>query len=146
MEKISFTWLEKFKIKKKFSYSLIFECFKISTKVVSSPCLQLWARQLWLENVLWRKNKWDFPGNPGKRTRRMAHKQSNENQFSSVTQSCLTCCNPLGCSMARPPCPSRTPGAYSDSRPLSQWSHPTISSSVVSFYSCPQSFPASGPF
>ena len=44
----------------------------------------------------------------------------------------------------RPPCPSSTPGAYSNSCPLSQWCHPTISSSVVPFSSCPQSFPASG--
>ena len=46
---------------------------------------------------------------------------------------------------ARPPCPSPTPRVHSDSRPLSQWCHPTISSSVVPF-SCPQSFPASGAF
>ena len=47
---------------------------------------------------------------------------------------------------ARPPCPSPTPGIHSDSRPLSQWCHPTISSSVIPFSSCLQSFPASGPF
>ena len=47
---------------------------------------------------------------------------------------------------ARPPCPSPTPRVYSDSCPLSQWCHPTISSSVPSFSSCPQSFPASGSF
>ena len=47
---------------------------------------------------------------------------------------------------ATPPCPSSTPGVHSDSRPLSQWCHPAISSSVVPFSSCPQSFPASGSF
>ena len=47
---------------------------------------------------------------------------------------------------ARPPCPSPTPGVYSNSHPLSRWCHPTISSSVVPFSSCPQSFPASGSF
>ena len=47
---------------------------------------------------------------------------------------------------ARPPCPSPTPGVYSNSCPLSRWCHPTISSSVVPFSSCPQSFPASGSF
>ena len=47
---------------------------------------------------------------------------------------------------ARPPCPSPTPGVHSDSRPLSQWCHPAISSSVVPFFSCLQSFPASGSF
>ena len=44
----------------------------------------------------------------------------------------------------RPPCPSPTPGVYQNSCPLSRWCHPTISSSVVPFSSCPQSFPASG--
>ena len=47
---------------------------------------------------------------------------------------------------ARPPCPSPTPGVYSNSSPLSWWCHPAISSSVVPFYSCLQSFPASGSF
>ena len=43
----------------------------------------------------------------------------------------------------RPPCPSPTPGVFSNSCPLSQWCHPTVSSFVVPFSSCPQSFPAS---
>ena len=47
---------------------------------------------------------------------------------------------------ARPPCPSPTPGVHSDSRPLSQWCHPAISSSVVPFSSCPQSLTASESF
>ena len=47
---------------------------------------------------------------------------------------------------ARPPCPSPTPGVYSNSCPLSQWCHPTISSSVVPFSSCLQSSPALGSF
>ena len=46
----------------------------------------------------------------------------------------------------RPPCPSPTPGVYSNSSPLSRWHHPTISSSVVPFSSCLPSFPASGSF
>ena len=45
-----------------------------------------------------------------------------------------------------PGCPSLTPGACSNSCPSSQWCHPTISSSVVPFSSCLQSFPASGSF
>ena len=45
---------------------------------------------------------------------------------------------------ARPSCPSQTPGVYPNSCPLSWWCRPTISSSVVPFSSCPQSFPASG--
>ena len=47
---------------------------------------------------------------------------------------------------ARLPCPSPTPGACSNSCPSSQWCQPTISSSVVSFSSCLESFPASGSF
>ena len=47
---------------------------------------------------------------------------------------------------ARPPCPSPTPGVHSDSRPSSLWCHPAISSSVVPFFSCPQSLPASESF
>ena len=44
------------------------------------------------------------------------------------------------------PCPSQTPGIYSNPCPSSQWCHPAISSSVVPFSSCPQSLPASGSF
>ena len=47
---------------------------------------------------------------------------------------------------ARPPCPSPTPGVHLNSYPLSRWCQPTISSSVIPFSSCPQSFPASGSF
>ena len=46
----------------------------------------------------------------------------------------------------RPPCPSPTPGVYSNSCPSSWWCDPAISSSVVPFFSCPQSLPASGSF
>ena len=53
---------------------------------------------------------------------------------------------PHGLQHARLPCPSPTPGVYSNSCPLSRWCHPTISSSVVPFFSCRQSFPASGSF
>ena len=47
---------------------------------------------------------------------------------------------------ARPPCPSPTPGVHPNSCPSSRWCHPAISSSVIPFYSCPQSLPASGSF
>ena len=47
---------------------------------------------------------------------------------------------------ARPPCPSPNPRVHSDSRPLCQWCHQAISSSVVPFSSCPQSLPASESF
>ena len=45
---------------------------------------------------------------------------------------------------ARPPCPLPTPGVHPNPCPLSRWCHPAVSSSVVPFSSCPQSFPASG--
>ena len=73
--------------------------------------------------------------------------------FSSVTQSCPTLCHHMNCNgtsswdwWTGTPCPSPTPGAYSNSCPSSQWCRPAISSSVVPFSSCPQSFPASGFF
>ena len=53
---------------------------------------------------------------------------------------------PHGLQHARPPCPLPTPGVYPNSCPLSRWSHPTISSSVIPFSSHLQSFPASGSF
>ena len=89
-------------------------------------------------------------------------------QFSSVAQSCPTLCNPMDCSMSGFPAaaaaakslqscltlcdpidgssPSPIPRVYSNSCPLSRWSHPTISSSVIPFSSRLQSFPASGSF
>ena len=60
-------------------------------------------------------------------------------QFSSVTQLCLTLCDLMDCSMS---CPLPTPGACSNSCPLSWWCHPTISSSVITF-SCLKPFPPS---
>ena len=65
-------------------------------------------------------------------------------QYSSVQFSCSVVSDsfwPHESQHARPPCPSPTPGVHSDSRPLSQWYHPAISSSVVPFFSCPQSLP-----
>ena len=53
---------------------------------------------------------------------------------------------PHGLQHARPPCPSPTPRVYPNSCPWTQWCYPTISSSVVPFYACPQSFPASRSF
>ena len=64
-------------------------------------------------------------------------------QFSRSVVSDLL--RPHGLQHTRPPCPSLTPRVYSNSCPLSRC-HPTISSSVVPFYSCLQSFPASGSF
>ena len=70
--------------------------------------------------------------------------QGSVSQFShSILSKSL---RPHGLQHARLPCPSLTPGACSNSSPLSWWCHPTISSSVVPFSSCLQSFPASESF
>ena len=69
--------------------------------------------------------------------------------FSSVQLSCSVVSDslrPHESQHARPPCPSPTPGVYPNSCPLSRWCHPAISSSVIPFFSCPQSLPASGSF
>ena len=69
---------------------------------------------------------------------------SSSVQFShSVMSNSL---QPHGLQHARLPCPSPTPGVYSNSCPLHRWCHPTISSSIVPFSSCLQSFPSSGSF
>ena len=65
----------------------------------------------------------------------------------SVQFSCSVDCDslwPHGLQHTRPPCPSPTARIYPNPCPLSRWCHPTISSSVIPFSSCPQSFPASG--
>ena len=64
----------------------------------------------------------------------------------SIAKSCLTVCDPKACKHSRLPCPSPSPRACSHSYALSQWCHPTISSSVAPFYSYPQIFPALGSF
>ena len=66
-------------------------------------------------------------------------------QFSLIAQLCLTL-QPHEPQHARPLCPSSTTGVYPNLYPLTQWCHPTISSSVIPFSSCLQSFPASGSF
>ena len=68
-------------------------------------------------------------------------------QFSSVQFSCLVVSDslqPHEPQHTRPSCPSLTPGVHPNSCPLSWWCHPNISSSVIPFSFCPQSFPASG--
>ena len=70
-------------------------------------------------------------------------------QFSSVKFSCSVVSDslwPHEPQHARPPCPSPTPGVYSNSCPSSRWCHPAISSSVIPFSSCSQSLPASWSF
>ena len=66
-------------------------------------------------------------------------------QFRSVTQSCPTLCNPMNHSMPGLPVHHQLP-EFTQTRPLSQWCHPAISSTVIPFSSCPQSLPASESF
>ena len=71
------------------------------------------------------------------------------NMDNSVQFSCSVMSDslwPHGLQHARPPCPSPIPGVHPNPCPLSQWCHPTISSSVIPFSSCRQSFPASWSF
>ena len=68
-------------------------------------------------------------------------------QFSSVAQSCPTLCDPMNCSTPGLPVHHQLPEfTQTHVHWLSQWCHPTISSSVNPFSSCPQSFLASGSF
>ena len=73
------------------------------------------------------------------------HPNHQKARFSSSAQSCLTL-QPYELQHARPPGPSPTPRACSNLCPSNRWCHPTISSSVIPFSSCPQSSPASGSF
>ena len=80
-----------------------------------------------------KENRWEF-----------LRAQFSSVQFShSVVSDSL---RPHELQHARPPCPSPTPGVHPNPCPLCRWCHPTISSSVIPFSSCPQSLPASGSF
>ena len=79
----------------------------------------------------------------------VSQKEKHQYSVSSVQFSCSVVSNslrPHESQHTRPPCPSPTPGIHSDSRSLSQWCHPAISSSVIPFSSCLQSLPASDSF
>ena len=67
-------------------------------------------------------------------------------QFSAILSVMFESLLPHELHHARPPCPSPTPRVHPNPCPSSRWCHPTISSSVVPFFSCLQSFPASGSF
>ena len=89
-----------------------------------------------------KKVKW------GKHSKKGASGSSSV-QFISVQLSCSVgsdSLRPHEWQHTRPPCPSPTPGVHSNSCPSSWWCYPAISSSVIPFSSCPQSFPISGSF
>ena len=76
-------------------------------------------------------------------------KDSKDRDWNQIQFSCSVMSDflqPYGLQHTRLPCPSPTPRACSNSHPSSWWYHPTISSSVIPFSSCLQSFPASGSF
>ena len=76
-------------------------------------------------------------------------KRKLSGRFSSVQFNCSVVSNclwPHELQHTRPPCPSQTPRVHPNSCPWSRWCHPTISSSVIPFSSCPQSLPASEAF
>ena len=80
----------------------------------------------------------------GKPTNAQKKKELTSVQFSRSVMSDFL--RPREPQPARPPCPSSTPGVYSNSCPSSWWCHPAISSSVIPFSSSPQSLPVSGSF
>ena len=98
----------------------------LAHRVEQMVLLSLWGMRKIFQLILYKMHMW--------------------HQFTSVTQSCPTLCDPMDCRHARLPCPSPSPEAYSNSCPSSQQCHPTISSSVVPFSSQLQSFPASRSF
>ena len=99
-------------------------------QVTEAVCVgvQLLTAQKPINRPGWWKGKFVFP------------------QVSSVAQSCPTLCDPHGLQHTRLLSLSPTTGVYSNPCPLSQWFHPTISSSVIPFSFCLQSFPALGSF
>ena len=95
----------------------------------------------WLTSLRWWRKDWE---NRGVRPRSDDEKEESRRCWVDVMY--FFALNHHGLQQARLPCPSLSPGVCSNSRPLSRWCHPTISSSVAPFSSCPQSFPSSGSF
>ena len=96
---------------------------------------------------------WWWTGKPGvlwsMGSQRVRHDWATKHSIRSVQSSRSVVSDslrPRGLQHARPPCPSPTPRAYSNSCLSCWWCHPTISSSVIPFSSCTQSFPATGSF
>ena len=113
-----------------------------AVKVLHSICQQIWKTQQWPQD--WKRSvfipilkKGNAKECSNYRTMALISVQFSR----SVTSDSLRSHKPQH---ARPPCPSPTPGVYSNSCALSWWCNPTISSSVVPFSSCLQSFPESG--
>ena len=106
------------------------------------------GRQGWLTNIIPQVDK--ISDRNDMITQTDAPKATDKIQwFSSVQFSHSVVSNSLRSHESqhtRPPCPSPTPRVYLNTRPLSQWCHPAISSPVIPYSSCPQSLPASRSF
>ena len=120
--------------------------WNFSSRRILSPPAWTWDGFLW--NSMNLRSWWT--GSGGGKCRYYFFKRTSERktvapmkQWCSVAQSCLTVSDPVDYSTPGFPLLHHLPGVCSDSRPLSWWCHPTISS-VAPF--CPQSFPASGSF
>ena len=126
-------------------FSYLFWCFPnfswLKLFYTNLPCLTVWLH-LDKPIVNWKYSK-------SKLCLIYLTYQTSQLSFSSVHFSCSVLSDsllPHELQHTRPPCPSPPPGVHSDSRPLSEWCHPAISSSVVPFSSHPQSLPASETF
>ena len=123
------------------------ECFSLISTWLASSCPQDYCSNVTLSVtlswiILFKKitPPWTFPVS----FFHIVFIYSSSVQFSlSVMSNSL---RPHEPQHARLPCPSPMPGVHPNPCPLSWWCHPTISSSVIPFSSCPQSFPASGSF
>ena len=116
----------------------------VHAKLLQS-CPTLWVYELWSARLLC---PWGTLGNNAGVAigcHALVLVQDQSVQFSSVTQSCPTLCDPMNRSTPSLPVHYQLP-VYSNSCPSSRWCHPAISSSVIPFSSCPQSLPASGSF
>ena len=113
-----------------------------AVKVLHSRCLQIWKTQQWPQD--WKRSVFiPIPKKGNAKECSNYHTMALTSvQFSRPVVSDYL--QPHELQYPRPPCPSSTPGVYPNSCPLSQWCHPTISSSVVPFSYHLQSFPASG--
>ena len=159
-----FSWVGASAERKRFKLgSLLYDCTSLVAQLVKNPpaMQETWVRSLGWEDPLekgkgihasilaWRI-QWTSPWGckESDTTERLSLHFMTAFNFCccySITMSCVTL-QPGGWQHARLPCPSLSPAVCSNSCPLSQWCHPNISSSVIPFSSCLQSFPASGSF
>ena len=123
-----------------------FKCFALTCVSFSVSLFILFSVMMMASSTQWtfvsansRKPGVLHPGLQG-----FGHSLETELQFSCSVMSCSLW--PHGLQHTRLPCPSPTPGVFSNTCPSSWWFHPTISFSVVPFYSCLRSSPASGSF